>query len=384
MSATLGVKRVCCLLHSLDPGGSTWQWVRLLGHHVAGGGEATILAPDGEAAAVAEAAGIEVRPTDWEAEEEAGWSAVTDAAAGAGFAVVHWDHRVMHAYDAALAACGRAALVSHQPPRQLLRWFEPEVMIGAQEVFERAAAERSGFIFVRGAAHRRQFEQAFDVPAGALRILPPSIPMPEFEAGDGFEEILALTRHSPEKAAIPELAVELTRRGLERGRSCRLTVAGDGDGRGWAETLCADRLPAGSWRFEAAPADAIARLAAADIVVAQGTTTLEAAALGRRVAVARSVAESGGAEGVVLRPEIYEDAALDPFGEPQVSADPDRLWSGLLALDEDDLLRLRRLVEANNSLDAVASAFRGAIAGVPRKGGRFRRTVRAGFERLAR
>ena len=156
---------------------------------------------------------------DWEAEEATGWGRVTDAAASAGFAVVHWDHRVMHAYEPALAACGRAGLVSHQAPRQLLRWFEPAVMTAAQTIFERAAAERSGFVFVRGAVHRRRFEQAFDVPRKALQILPPSIPLPEFRAGGGTEEILALTRHSPEKAAIPELAVELTRRGLERGRS---------------------------------------------------------------------------------------------------------------------------------------------------------------------
>lgn len=378
------MKRVCCLLHSLDPGGSTWQWVRLLGHHVAAGGEATILAPQGRAASMAEAFGIEVVFTDWEAEEAAGWSGVTDAAGRAGFTVVHWDYRVMHAYEPALGACGRAALVAHQAPRQLLRWFEPAVMTGARAIFERAAAERSGFVFVRGAAHRRRFEQAFDVPRNGLRTLPPSIPLPGFQAGGGTEEILALTRHSPEKAPIPELAVELTRRGLERGRSCRLSVAGDGPGRGWAEALCADRLPPGSWRFEDAPADAIARLGEADVVVAQGTTTLEAAALGRRVVVARSIDESGGAEGAVLRPEVYEDVAQDAFGQPETSADPGKLWNRLLTLREDDLRQLRRLVEANNSLDAGAAAFRDAIAGVPRRRSLLRARMRAGLERLAR
>jgi hypothetical protein len=379
----LGTKRISCLLHSLEPGGSTYQWVRLLGHHVAAGGEATILAPHGPGAAVAEAAGVEVVATEWETEEAAGWSCVSDAAARAGFVVVHWDHVVMHAYGPALEACGRAALVAHQPPHQLLRWFPPEVMAGAQEVFERAAAQRSGFVFVRGAAHRRQFEEAFAIPPRALRVLPPSIPLPPFAGGAGDEDILALTRHSPEKAAIPELAVELTRRGLERGHSCRLAVVGNGPGRDWVEALCADRLPPGSWQFEDAPADAIARLAVADIVVAQGTTTLESAALGRRVVVAHHDAGGGHAGGIVLRPETYEDAARDPFGEPQLAADLDSVWDGLLSVDESELRELRVLVEANHSLDAAASAARAAITATPGAVG-FRRSIRTGFERLGR
>ncbi len=370
------------MLHSLDPGGSTRQWVHLLGRHVAAGGEATILSPPGPVSGAAAASGIEVIPTIWEREEAAGWSRVSAAAGRAGFAVVHWDHEVMHAFEPALEACGRAALVAHQPPHQLLRWFEPEVMASARALFERAAAERSGFVFVRGAAHRRQFERAFDVPPEGLRILPASIPLPRFDADGETGEILALTRHSPEKAAIPMLAVELTRRGLERGESCRLAVAGSGSTREEAEALCAERLPSGSWRFEAAPPDPIARLAAADITVAQGLTTLESVALGRRVVVARST-EDGGAAGVVLRAALYEEAARDPFGEPEVTDDLDQLWDGLLDLEADELRALRGLVEANNSLAAAASAVRAAIAATPRSGG-IRRTVRGGLERIAR
>lgn len=375
----LGVHRVCCMLHSLNPGGSSRQWVHLLGRHVAAGGAATILAPPGPLSGAVEALGVELLPTIWEREEAAGWCRATEAAGRSGLVVVHWDHEVMHAYGPALESCGRAALIAHQSPLQLLRWFEPRVMVDAQAIFNRAARERSGFVFVRGVAHRRQFEHDFDVPAEALRILPASIPLPTFTAGAGTGEILALTRHSPEKASIPELAVELTRRGLDRGQECRLTVAGNGPRRKWAEALCAERLPPSSWRFEPAPEDSVARLGAADIVVAQGLTTLEAAALGRRVVVARG-ADAGGAEGVVLRPALYEEAARDPFGEPKVTSEIDRLWEGLLALEPGELRALRKLVEADNTLDAAASAVRAAIAATPRRRG-LRRTLR---RRLAR
>ena len=123
-----------------------------------------------------------------------------------------------------------------------------------------------------------------------------------------------------------------------------MTVAGEGPTRDQAEALCADLLPSGSWRFEDAPEDAIARLAAADVVVAQGSTTLEAAALGRRVVVARSAGRSRAA-GVVLRPENYEDAAGDPFGTPKLTTDFGELWEGLLDVEEDDLRAVRDLVE---------------------------------------
>jgi hypothetical protein len=361
----LGVNRICCMLHSLEPGGSTRQWVHLLGRHVEAGGEATLLGPPGPLGAAAKAAGVDVISTEWGEEKASGWAGVTEIAGRSDLAVVQWDHQVVHAFGPALAACGRAALTVHQPPHLLLRWFDTEVWIDARSVLDRAVAERAGLVFVRGAAHRRRFEEAFRIEPGKLRILPASIPLPPFRAPGGDGEILALARHSPEKSAIPRLALELTRAGLERGLECRLTVAGEGPARALSEAMCADRLPAGSWRFEDAPDDPIGRLAAADVVVAQGLTTLEAAALGRRVVVARSL-DADAAAGIVLSPDCYEDAARDPFGRPEVTSDPDRLWDDLIALDGDDLRSLRRLVEAHNSLDAAAAAFRAAVSATPR------------------
>ena len=349
------------MLHSLDPGGSTWQWVRLLGRHVEAGGEATLLGPPGPLAQTAEEAGIEVVPALWDEEERGGWGAVTEIAERSDLAIVHWDFEVMNAFGPALEACGRAVLVVHQMPLQMVRWHGPEVVACARATLEQAVADPAAAVFVRGSAHRRIFETAFGLRERELRTLPVSFPLPPFSPAQGRKEILALTRHSPEKASIPRLAVELTREGLTQGRECRLTVAGEGPTQEHVEALCAERLPAGTWRFEGPPPDPIARLAAADVVVAQGSTTLEATALGRRVVVARK-AGKGSAAGVVLRPECYEAAARDPFGDPEVTTDPGELWDELLEIEEGELRELRRLVEAHNSLDAAAAALRDAVA----------------------
>lgn len=365
----LGVERVCCLLHSLDPGGSTWQWVRLLGHHVGAGGEATVLGPPGQLADAAEKAGIDFVPTRWDEEERSGWTTVTEIAGRSELAIVHWDFEVMHGFEPALEACGRAALAVHQPPMQMARWHGTDVVAEARAVLERAVAEPAAAVLVRGAAHRRIFEAAFSLGEGELRVLPASFPLPAFGPATGREEILALTRHSPEKDSIPRLAVELTREGLARGRDCRLTIAGEGPTRENVEALCAERLPPGSWVLEGAPADPIARLAAADVVVAQGSTTLEAAALGRRVVVTRTIGDRTAA-GIVLRPEGFEEAARDPFGDPGATTDLGALWEGLLAVDEGELLELRCLVETHNSLDAAAASMRDAVAAMSRQGER--------------
>ena len=180
------------------------------------------------------------------------------------------------------------------------------------------AAQRS---LVRGEWHREAVAAAFDLPAEAFDVLPASIPMAPLpfqpQLGEP-REILALMRLAPDKAAIAQFAVELTRARLVAGRPCRLTVAGEGPWREQAQALCEERLPAAAWRIEGAPADPVARLFSSDLVVAQGLTTLEAAALGRRVVVARAIDEDRAA-GVVLTPDNYDVAARDPFGEPPLS-----------------------------------------------------------------
>lgn len=361
----LGVGSICCLLHSLLVGGSTRQWIAFLGRHVELGGRATIFAPRGPLAVDARAAGIGVVAFDWADLGDPGHSRrLWRAVAQHDVAVVHWDHRVMDAFEPALDACGRAALTVHQAPTALARWFGPEVLEAIRRPIELALDAPNAVALVRGKAHARRFERAFGLAADRLGVLPASIPAESIP----FEprrteplEILAMTRLSPDKEAIPRLAVELTRSGLASGRPCRLTIAGEGPWREQAVELCERRLPADSWRLEGGPDDPIGRLADSDLVVAQGLTTLEAAALGRRVVVARSSGDDA-AGGAVLTPSRYEEAARDPFGEPALTTQPAALWDEILALGPGDLREVRRLVERRNSLRAAAGALRKAFA----------------------
>lgn len=361
----LGVDRVCCLLHNLLPGGSARQWLHLLSAHVRAGGEATIVAPPGPLSAPAEAAGIDLIEIDWEAGPPQGHDALWHVVSGHDAAIVHWDHSVMKAFAPALAACGRAVLAVHQAPEALARWFGPEILPTTRSPLMRAIIDRHAAVLVRGKSHRKRIATAFDLPEASLDILPASIPLDAipFQARGGpATELLALIRLSPDKAAVGQLAVALARSRLAAGNSCHLTIAGDGPWRAEAQALCERRLPPGSWRIEAAPADPIARLAAADLVVAQGLTTLEAAALGRPVVVARAL-DADSAAGAVLTPDRYPLAAQDPFGGPALCDDPAQIWEELLAVDEDRLRQLRALVESRNSLPVASRALAKALAG---------------------
>jgi hypothetical protein len=373
-----GVRSVCCLLRDLTPGGSAWQWIRLLGRHVERGGRATILAPTGALVEPARAAGIVVVETPPWVERDPTphpdlWAAVGEHDA----AIVQWEQGVLEGFEPALEACGRAALSMHQAPGALSRWFGPPTVASARAALERAVDDPRAVTLVRGHAHRRQVAAVFGVPSEALQILPASVPVQSLTfqpARDEPRELLAMTRLSPEKAAIIELAVNLARASTALGRSCRLTIAGDGPWRSRAVELCESRLQPGSWQIEGSPGDPIARLAAADLVVAQGLTTLEAAALGRRVVVARSLGEAG-PSGVVLTPDSYNEAARDPFGEPRLTEDARRLWEEILAVGEPELSTLRQLVEGYNSLDAASQALSQALTATGDRS-RLRRLIR--------
>ena len=359
----LGVRSICCLLHNMVPGGSARQWIHLLERHVGAGGRGTIIAPAGDLSARARAVGIELVEVDWGAVpanlDKEPWPRVAAHEA----AVVHWDHEVMHAFGPALAACGRAALVLHQAPLALARWFGEGIIAPSRAPIEQALASPHATVLVRGEWHRRRFVEAFGIAAEQLRILPASIPLPPAPSAAPAKppkEILALMRLSPDKEAIARLAVELARDRLASGHDCKLAICGEGPWREEAVALCQRRLPPGSWRLEPAPPEPIARLRAADLVVAQGLTTLEAAALGRPVVVARADGTEGAA-GTVLTPERYGVAAEDPFGRPEASADTELIWRQILALDESDLASLRELVARRNSLEVASRALGEAL-----------------------
>jgi hypothetical protein len=354
---------LCCLLHNLIPGGSARQWIRLLGRHVDNGGEATIVAPPGALSKVAREAGLELIEVEWSAVGADLAAEPWPRVAEHDVAIVHWDYEVMHTLAPALEACGRAALVVHQAPTALGRWFGDEFVETARPPIELAARHPAATVLVRGEYHRQRLESAFGVAPGALQILPVAIPLPPRLPPRPLaapHEVLALMRLSPEKAPIARLAVELVATRLAAGEPCHLTIAGDGPWRGAATDLCETRLQAGAWTLEPAPDDPIARLAAADVVVAQGGTTLEAAALGRPTVVAREAGKDSAA-GAVLTPATYDVAARDPFGFPAVTCDITALWQGLLALDADQLDALRDLVARHNSADAAYAALGEAL-----------------------
>jgi hypothetical protein len=360
----LGVGSVCCLLHNLIAGGSTRQWIHLLLRHVERDGRATIVAPPGPLADLARAGGIEVIPFSWGHEKPIDLERLRPILDGHDFAIVHWDLGVMDAFEPALEACGRAALAVHQLPNTPARWAGPEIMPSVRVPIDRALAEPHAVVLVRGEWHRRLVAAAFDLPGADLALLPASIPLEPApfhpELGEP-REILALMRLSADKAAIARLAVALTRRRLAARRPCRLTIAGEGGWAAEARELCETSLPPSAWRIEAAPSDPLARLSYCDLAVAQGLTTLEAAALGRRVVVARTTGADRAAA-VVLTPDRYDAAARDPFGEPPLSEDTGRLWEEIVAVDAGALRALRRLVEEHNSLAAASRALREAIA----------------------
>ncbi len=355
---------ICCLLHSLVPGGSTWQWIRLLSRHVEQGGRATIFAQPGPLGERARAAGIKTISVSWSEPGTQGhiWAPLGEHDA----AIVQWEQGPVEAFSRAVEACGRAALVMHDAPQSITRWLSPPAPMRAQRAVQWAAAEPHAVVLVRGAAHRRKVAAAYGLSGGSLRILPPSVPLPSLPfrpaAGDPGE-ILAMTRLAPGKRAIVRVAVELARKRIAGGRACRLTIAGDGPWKPQAVALCEQRLPPGSWRTESAPDDPLRRLADSELVVAQGTTTLEAAALGRRVVVARSLGARGAAA-TVLTPERYEHAAQDPFGDPRVAEDATALWEELLAIDEAALRSLRQQVETHNSLGVSSHALHDALAAI--------------------
>lgn len=354
---------ICCLLDSLAVGGVGRQWTHLLGRHVEKGGRAAIAAPPGPLAPAVRSAGIELIEVDWRVAHPYAMDGLWHLLGAYDAAVVQWEPDVVAALRPALAACGRGALALHSAPEAAVRWFGPKRFASMRRAVAQAAADPRAAALVCGELHRRRVADVCAVPAAALDILPACIPTdpiafdPAPLGGGG--EVLALVRLSREKSAVVELAVELVGAAGRAGGGWRLTVAGDGPLREWTLRLCRRRLPAGTWRVERPPADPIRRLREADLVVAQGLTTLEAAAVGRPVVVAPG---TEGAAGASLSPNSYDRAARDPFGQPERSEDAARLLAEAQAVDEGQLTALRALVERHNGLDAGLAALAAALA----------------------
>jgi hypothetical protein len=314
-------------------------------------------------APAARAAGIDVVEVDWGAVPPQAMDGLWHVVAGHDAAVVQWEPQVIDAFGPALAACGRGTLTLHSAPEAVARWFGPAGFARMRRPLLRAVADPRAAAITCGDRHRRRVATTCGVPEQALSVLPaciPTEPIP-FDPGParGGGEVLALVRLSREKSAVVEVAAELVRAGRRSGGEWRLTIAGEGPWRERMAALCRRRLPDGAWRLEEPPREPIQRLRESSLVVTQGLTTLEAAALGRPVVVAVG---TEGVSGTVLVPDRYDRAARDPFGQPEAHSDAERLLAEAEAVDEGQLMRLRGLVERHNSLDAGIAALAAALA----------------------
>ena len=301
-------RKICCLLHDLGPGGATWQSVRLSGcpretRRVA----LTICAQPGSLAeAAVKRAGIEVLDVRWG--EDGKYDSIWRCVAGHDVAIVQWELGLVDVFARVLKECSRVALAVHGAPQTVNRRLAPPGPMKLRRAVERAVTDQRANVIVCGAIHRRKVANAYGVPADALQIVPTSAPLDELNfrpAGREPREVLAMTRLAPEKMSIVRLAVELLGARLSSGHQCPGVLAGDGPRRAEAAELCERRLPRGSWRIEGAPAEPLARLAEAELVVAQGATTLEGGGVGsagrRRPLVRRPRSIGSGAQPGELR-----------------------------------------------------------------------------------
>lgn len=349
--APRAVPSLCAVIPDLALGGVAVATVGLLSSVVQAGRSATVIAESGPLAERARAAGIAVHVIAPELDMAARYQLVAALAQGHDAALVDWTPTAIGALPAALAATGRAVLVRHGAARHLDEWalFEPE---RAFTLARGAIDDPACVVCACGAAHRREMAECLAVDEQDLAILPEAVDAARipFQPCTGESRtILAMVRLSIEKAPVVELAAGLTARALAAGRPVHLDVVGEGPWQAEALALCGRLLPPAAWSHEPATERPLERLARADVCVTQGLTTIETAALGRRVVVARHATAASGVGGTVLTPATYAGAAEDPFAVEQVEHDLDRLWDGLDAIGPGELAALRSLVEERNS-----------------------------------
>ena len=346
-----GVESVCCLLHNLIAGGSARQWRHLPRPPRRARRPGDDRRSPGPAVARARGGGDrDRRRLRWDERPARTRRRCAEAPRRARRRRSSTGTRGDGRIRAARASAGGSPSRSTSRPARWRAGSAPEVVDTARAGCSGDAAEDP--------RTRRSSSAASGTGAGSPRIstchrpgiqvLPASIPLPAAAgrpASRAATEILALTPGSRRRRRRwSGSATELTRARARRNARAASTIAGDGPWRG-RPSRSASRLPAGPGGSRRRPRDPLARLAAADLVVAQGLTTLEAAALERRVVVARTVWRTARRRGRAHAPSATTSRPRDPFGRPASSRPyPDASGRSARPVDAGELAALRALV----------------------------------------
>jgi hypothetical protein len=213
-------------------------------------------------------------------------------------------------------------------------------------------------VLVPGEAYVEGVAQELGLPRERISVLPNATPLPERapETPPGMRSILAPMRLAGDKLWVVKAAARLAQAG-----QVPLTVMGRGP---HAEQFRAFLASQDGLRAEVIESeDFDTHLRQADVVVAVGLVALEAAARGRRVAVA---AKPGGGLAGALTPVSWATLQATNFaglGLPEQP--PSEVWAALEAMTSADLEGVVRLVERTASPRAMLENVRRHLRPVP-------------------
>jgi len=360
-----GPRRITCVLGDLELGGVPRVHLDVLSELAGRGVACRIVAPDGPLRSAFEDAGVAWAPVDWSGPRRATHDRVAGLVADGEASVSTADPRTMHVLPA-LAGRGPTVIAFHGSPYQLGTWFEAGRLRDLFELARGLTASRRARILTIGETYADRYAETLGVPRERVGVLPAAVRVAEIpfapRAGPAAR-VLSLCRLGPEKAAHVGAAVALVEQRLRAGRPCVLEIVGDGPWRREAEALCAAELPADAFAFRGATTEPLRFHRETDVFVGTGIAALEAAACGARVAIARARPDGAGVIGPALTPGRYGELMAKGFatlGGPVWGAAD--VWAELDALSPTDLRAIRRRIERENDVAAVADALAGAFA----------------------
>jgi hypothetical protein len=356
MPLTATEHRLLLIRHALGYDGGVTRFLSLAETLRRRGGEATILAGRGP---------LEGRAADSGTLRRVDWTGPTRRELG------DLLRREARGHTAALIGCLPQTLplvpdLAREIPVHLCVHSTPEAL---EESFRRRrplselsraldSLHASGRVILSAAseAEAREHEERLGLPPASLSAFPNGV-----AARDGarpsagpIHTVALVSRLSVHKLPHVVAAAELVAAGLDAGREVRLEVHGSGNAEREAIEAIESRLPEGAWRLREAtdrPSDA---MRGADVVVGGGRTSLEALALGRRVAPAKAAADPRGQLAAPVTPATLDRHVYDNFRwsgrAPVAAADA---WATLERQTESSLGLVQERVRHELSDDAM-------------------------------